>query len=69
MATRHLHDEQPGAHKGNLVTRVPVELKNIQKAMERLESGDDGWDQGAPIPFESFLSILVNDPHRRLPIA
>ena len=63
MATRHLHDEQSGAHKGNLVTRLPVELKNIQKAMEHLESGDDGWDQRAPIPFESFLSILVNDPH------
>ena len=31
--------------------------------MEHLESGDDGWDQRAPIPFESFLSILVNDPH------
>jgi len=51
MATRHLHDEQSGAHKGSPVTRLPVELKNIQKAMERLESGDDGWDQRAPIPF------------------
>lgn len=63
MATRHLYNEKSGAQKTGPITRLPVELKKIQKAMEHLESGDDGWSQRTPIPFENFLSILVKSPH------
>ena len=63
MATRRVHHGKSGAHKESFVTRIPVELKKIRKAMEHLESRDDGWKQRVPIPFESFLSILVNAPH------
>ena len=62
MATRHLHNEQSGTHEEDRVTRLPTELKNIQKAMEHLESGGDRWEQRAPIPFDSFLNILVDNP-------